>query len=503
MNPYKSRKIARIIAIIIVVVMVVTSITALGVIGFGSYNTYGADGAYSTDRAYGANNASARDVYLNAESEVLKEYVKYIQDMYKDEIDYKLLMKGAFAGVADILEDPYSEYYIDTNAGRQFIDSATGTFEGVGLSLEAHNGYARVISAIPGTPAGKAGIKSGDLIVKVNGVAVDGDGVSKVVELLRGESGSKVDILISRDGVETAYTLTREVIHATSVEGRIIEDGVGYIRIFSFDNDSDIEFRDMRAALTADGAKSFIIDLRNNPGGVVETVRKIASQLMPAGPVTHFMRQGKIIETRSADGAGYMKTPLVLLINKGSASGSEILAAALQDTKTAALVGVTTYGKGVGQEVIEFVDGGMMKFSTFYFLSPNKNQINKVGVKPDYVVAAPEAADNEALIARFLSFAPMSEEVKPSLGTVGLNVYGAQQRLELLGYDVDVTGNFDANTAREVSRFQTSAGMYAYGVLDYTTMNKLTEACFKLLQDTGSADDNQLAKALEIIKTRD
>ncbi|MDR0423843.1 MAG: PDZ domain-containing protein [Clostridiales Family XIII bacterium] len=489
MNPYKSRKIARIIAIIIVVVMVVTSITALGVIGFGNF-------------AYGEDGTASRDAYLDAEAGFLKEYIKYIQREYKDTVDYELLMKGAFAGVVDVLDDPYSEYYIDTEAGQRFLDGATGTFEGVGLSFEDYMGSARVVSAIPGTPAGRAGIKSGDVIVKVDGVSVAGTGASNAVRLIKGEKGSKVEITVERGGAELSFTLTREVIHTMSVEGKLLDGGIGYIRISSFDEDSDVEFRDAKARLAAAGAKSFIIDLRDNPGGVVATVLKIANQLMPAGPITHYMRQDVIIESHSADGAAYDKAPLALLVNKGSASGSEILAAALQDSKAATLVGETTYGKGVAQVMMGFPNGGMMKFSTFYFLSPDKKQINQVGVKPDYVVASPEAKDNGALLSLYLSFAPMREQTKPSLGAVGLNVYGAQQRLAFLGYDVETTGVLDGGTAYEVSRFQGNMGMYAYGELDYSTMAKLDEACKAMLAGTATGADAQLAKAIEIIKAQ-
>jgi carboxyl-terminal processing protease len=162
-------------------------------------------------------------------------------------------------------------------------------------------------------------------------------------------------------------------------------------------------------------------------------------------------------------------------------------------------VGTATYGKGVGQFVMSLSDGSMVKLSTFYFLTPDKRSVNEVGVKPDYVVQAPPNAQAEAMLSKYLSFAPMSENLKPAVGAVGLNVYGAQQRLELLGYDVSATGTMDQATADEVARFQKGAGLYAYGVLDFSTMAKLEEACVGLLTGAEAGTDAQLAKAVEIL----
>jgi carboxyl-terminal processing protease len=255
--------------------------------------------------------------------------------------------------------------------------------------------------------------------------------------------------------------------------------------------------------LLAAGAKSFIVDVRNNPGGYVGGAVDIAEQLMPAGPIVHFQQQGEIVETYSANGTGNLDVPVVLLINEGSASASEILAAAWQDSGTAILVGMQTYGKGVAQQIIDTAGGGKAKLSMYYFLSPNKDAIDRVGVKPDYIVRNYTESDvsaAERLYDEYKGFAPMTEKSKPSLGDTGLNVFGAQQRLSLLGYGLKISGTMDGETAAAVKAFQAEQGLFPYGVLDYSTMNALDKAVLEYI--TGAADrkDLQLEKAIELLK---
>ena len=260
---------------------------------------------------------------------------------------------------------------------------------------------------------------------------------------MRGEAGTKVTLTVDRTGKTMSFTLTRAKVKNVSVFSKVLDDSTGYIQITSFDNDTNIEFKVALKVLEKQGIKSLIIDERNNPGGLVSTAMDIANQLMPKGPITHFMKQGEIVESYSADGSATFDLPLVLLVNEGSASASEILAGALQDSKTATLVGTTTYGKGVAQQVTDFSDGASMKLSMFYFLTPNKNKIDHIGITPDYTVQNTANANAEQLTEKYAGFAPMSEKVKPKAGSVGLNVYGAQQRLAMIGYIVKVSGTMD------------------------------------------------------------
>ncbi|MDR2770936.1 MAG: S41 family peptidase [Clostridiales Family XIII bacterium] len=488
MNPRTTKRIARIIAIITIAAMVITSVTFLG----SMYWSYGAS-------------ASAEDAaYLDARLELLKAYIQTIEDEYKDKVDYKTLLDGAYAGVIDSLDDPYSVYYAEQGAGDDFVSDVLGTFSGVGLSLEEYDDGIRVVAAIPETPAGKAGVMTGDVIKSVDGVSVQGKSMSEVILLIRGEAGTRVNIVFDRAGRELSYTLVREQIHMASVDGELLDGGIGYIRILSFDDDSDAEFIRIKDELVKAGATSLILDVRNNPGGLVETVVNVAEQLMPEGAITYFRHKGNLVAVQRASGKHPAKMPVVLLINGGSASASEILAGALQDSGVAKLVGTTTYGKGVGQTMFSLADGASLKLSTFYFETPAKHPVDRAGIRPDYYVPMPLPAEAVAEIAeQYAAFAPMSEKLKPRLGDIGLNVFGAQQRLSLLGYEVTVTGEMDAATEAAVKRFQSSAGLSPYGVLDYGTMAYLDEACAKYAAGIDpSGEDPQLAKAIELLRGR-
>lgn len=487
LNP-KTRKLAKVIALIVAIALIITSFSFVLVLPglFGSTGSvvYAAAGGDSLDQ----------------QIENLKQYIEYIQKNYKDDVSYDQLVKGAFAGVVDSLGDPYSVYYGASGEGENFVESVTGEYSGIGLSVEDYNGQCRVVSPIPGTPAEKSGIVSGDIIRKIDGTDISSKTLNEAVTMMRGEEGTKVTLTIDRSGKSMSFTLTRAKIKNISVFSKMLENNIGYIQITSFDNDTNKEFKKALAALEKQGIKSLIIDERNNPGGLVGTALDIADQLMPKGPITHFMQKGKIVETYSADGSSDFDLPLVLLVNEGSASASEILAGALQDSKTATLVGTTTYGKGVAQQITEFTDGASMKLSRYYFLTPNKNKIDHTGIKPDYTVQGTKNADAEQLAEKYMGFAPMSEKVKPKAGSVGLNVFGAQQRLAMIGYPVKASGTMDDATVSAVKKFQTESKLYSSGVLDYTTMDALDKAAVKFITGAKDAQDLQLQKAIDLLK---
>jgi carboxyl-terminal processing protease len=488
LDPYRTRKIARIIAIIVAVVMIVTSFSFVMLVP----GLFGAEGAV----VY----AAAQDEDLDRQMEQLKQYIEYVQANYKDDVTYDKLVKGAFAGVVDSLGDPYSVYYGATGEGENFIETVTGEYSGIGLSVEDYGGKCRVVAPIPGTPAEKSGIKSGDIVTKIDGVDISSKTLDEAVSMMRGEAGTRVTLIVDRSGQALTFNLTREKIKNVSVNYELLDGNIGYIQITSFDNDSNVEFRLAKTALVNKGAKSLILDLRNNPGGLVNTALDIANQLMPKGPIIHFEQKGKIVETYSATGITTVNLPMVLLVNEGSASASEILAGALQDSKTATLVGTTTFGKGVAQQVDTFSDGASMKLSMYYFLTPNKKKIDHVGITPDYTVKNGTNADEKELIEKYMSFAPMSEKVKPKAGDTGLNVFGAQQRLLMLGYAVKVTGTMDEATVAAVKKFQGENKLYPGGILDYTTMNAVDKAVINYIAGAKADNDLQLNKAVELLK---
>lgn len=479
MNRNTVRWIAKIIAWALAIALVVTSFTFMFSWGDEGPAVYGA----VSDSIYNENS--------------IEELIRNIEKHYKDETDLKKILDGAYKGMLEALDDPYSVYYSSSDLSRGFEESVSGEFTGVGLSLESFFGMCRVVAPLPGTPADKAGISARDIITSIDGIDVSDLPLESVSSMLRGEEGTKVSVTVLRHNKRLSFNLIREKINTVSVHFDMLPQNTAYIRIDRFDRDSHTEFKNARLQLLSKGAKSFIVDVRDNPGGYVDVAAAIAEQMMPKGPIVHFERRGVVTETIEADGKGNTGIPLVLLINNGSASASEILAAAWQDSGTAKLVGTTTYGKGVAQQMIPLKNGGSIKLSTLYFLTPGKKSINNTGISPDCYIDITSNEGTKELVERYRSFVPMKENVKPALGSVGLNVYGAQQRLALLGYPVTVSGSMDECTVAAVKVFQRTKGLYSYGVLDYSTMHILDESALSYIK--GEFGDAQLEKAIELL----
>ncbi len=511
MDPIKARKLAKIIALIVAFAMIITSFSFVmflpGLFGANGSVVYGANGpavyAENGPAVYAANGSAAYgaagDVDPDKKLENLRKYIEYIKNNYKDDITYKQLLNGAFEGVANSLDDPYSTYYETSGQADAFVQSVSGEYSGVGVSIENYNGKCRVVAPISGTPAEKSGIKTGDIITKIDGIDISKKTLDEAAEMMRGKAGTKVTLTVSRGGQVLNFPLTREVIKTISVHQKMLDKQIGYIQITGFDSDSHEEFESALSSLQKQGMKSLIIDLRNNPGGLVNVALNIANQLMPEGPLMHYEHKGEIIKTYNADDAAKADFPIVMLVNEGSASSSEILAGALHDSKTAKLVGTRTFGKGVAQQIENFPEGYGLKLSTLYFLTPNKSRIDHAGITPDYTVQNTTDLNVEELAKKYQGFAPMIEKEKPTAGSVGLNVFGAQQRLSMLGYPVQISGTMDDATVAGVKKFQKESGLYSGGVLDYTTMNALDKATVSYITGAGSTRDLQMEKAISLL----
>ncbi len=512
MSQSTARKIAKVIAILIIVAMVLTSFSFV-FLSVGQSVSYAATtqvvpakiAAAQTTQALTATITATEDsAYINSELDFMKQLVQDIKKNYKDDVTYKQMIDGAFKGIFESL-DPHSVYYATTEARDDFVTTVDGEFSGVGVSLDTASGQCVVVAPISGTPAAKAGILPGDIVVEVDGKDVRKLTGDEIVALLRGAVGTKVSLGIERAGSNGVITfaLIREVIKVKAVSGKMLENGIGYIKIDSFDNDTDKEFTAMKLQLLAQGMTKMIIDLRNNPGGYIDVAANIADQIMPAGTIVSFEKQGKTVDKITASGVGITHLKIAVLINNGSASSSEILAGALQDTKSAVLVGEQSYGKGTAQQVIELANGASMKLSKYYFLTPSNRKIDHVGLTPDYVVTNKigSEAENKLMLSRVTAFAPMIENTKPKAGDKGLNVYGAQERLAFLGYKLQASGVMDAATVSSVKLFQKSSGLYAYGGLDNTTRMALSKAITDYVSKaTVDGSDPQLLKAIEIVQ---
>ena len=322
--------------------------------------------------------------------DLFSEVLDKINKEYVEEVNQSDAMDAAINGVLQSL-DPYSGYM----SPEMFEDMQTetsGEFGGLGIEVSMEAGVVKVISPIDNSPASKVGIKAGDYIVKVNEIQVQGKSLTEAVQLMRGPVGSDIEITVRRRGVKKAiiFNITRDIIKVESVKSRIIDNNVGYLRLTSFNENSSDQFKiKIKKMKKNSKIKNYIIDLRNNPGGLLSQAIKITD---------FFLENGEIVATKSRKFTENRKWfakkgdltdggILVVLINYGSASASEIVAGALQDHKRAILVGENTYGKGSVQSIIPLNNNGAIRLTVSKYYLPSGKSISEVGVKPDIEIA--------------------------------------------------------------------------------------------------------------------
>lgn len=421
--------------------------------------------------------------------------IKFIELQYKYDVTEEELMEGAYNGLFEVL-DEHSNYF-GPNDYEKFNEEAKGEYRGIGVSITKRGEDTVVISPFVDTPAEKGGIQAGDIIRYVDDVDITGYGLEKAASAIKGEAGTTVKIGIVRENVNEVlyFKITREKIIINEIEYKMLEDGIGYIQIIRFGTEADLNFGKAFDELTAQGMTRLIIDIRNNPGGLVTESVKMADRFIDEGqPILYIdykdeeNRKSYYAETEASG------IPLVVIINEGSASASEIFAGAIKDTDSGIIVGTQSYGKGTVQSVTPITNGGALKMTIAEYLTGSQEQIDKVGIEPDFVVKNLRVEDTEAV----LDFVPMIEDNKPGLGDVGLNVYGAQQRLAFLGYEIEPTGKVDEATFEAVKNFQEAENLYSYGVLDWTTKNLIEQRIFTVLRN--GIEDLQLQTAIEKLK---
>lgn len=399
-------------------------------------------------------NTEDTTIYLNHRVDLLKGYLEYIKKNYKDEISYKVLIDAAMKGATEALGDPYSEYYSGQEAVEEFKESFTKKYAGVGVTITKKDNGTMVQEVNPFGPAYEAGIKEKDYIYKIDGTDVSSKPLDEVSSRLRGEEGTKIRITVKREGKEIDFDITRKVVVAMSISTELLENNVGYMKLSSFDSNIGKEFAYGVKSLQDKGAKSLILDMRNNGGGYIYGAIQIAEQVLPANKiVTKYTTQGKTAATERTKDENAIDLPIVILVNNKSASATELLAAALRENDAAKIVGTNTYGKGVAQQLVNIGKDDSAKISTFYFETPTGKAIQKVGIAPDYYVENGTKGSKETQEI-YDNFAPMTENAKWRKGATGLNIYGAQQRLKLLGYyDGKATGTMDDKTVEAIMRF--------------------------------------------------
>lgn len=315
-----------------------------------------------------------------------------IQSSYVGEYTEKKLFEGAMHGLVESLDDPYSEY-LDEEGFARLNEMTDGTFGGIGVVLGQRNKEFVVVAPMEGSPGAKAGIEAGDKILKVNDVDTKGRTLEDVVSTIRGKKGTSVKLLLEhKNGQQFTADIVRDDIKVKSVAGKILPDSkIGYIRIAMFNDNTGEEFKKAYEKLEQEGMQATLLDLRHNPGGLLTECVKVANYIVPKGTVVSITdKKGntKVYESKLEK----VKYPLAVLIDHGSASASEIISGAVQDTKAGKLFGVKTYGKGCVQSVFPVTMNTGLKLTTAMYYTPSGRSIHKVGVTPDVEIELPEKA---------------------------------------------------------------------------------------------------------------
>ncbi len=343
---------------------------------------------FSITKSFGTNNT---DLYKKID--LFSEVLNKINNEYVEEIDQNDVMDAAIDGVLQSL-DPYSSY-MSPEMLLNMQTETSGEFGGLGIEVGMEAGVVKVISPIDGTPASRAGVKAGDYIVKINDIQVQGKSLSEAVELMRGPVGSDIEITVRRKNFKKAliFNITREIIKIQSVKSEILENKVGYVRLNAFNENSSDQIKDKLDKIKKNKSiKSYILDLRNNPGGLLSQAIKISD---------FFLNEGEIVSTKSRNKLENKKffakkgdiidgKTLIVLINYGSASASEIVAGALKDHKRAIVLGEQSYGKGSVQSIIPLKNKGAIRLTISKYYLPSGKSISEVGVVPDIEVIEQE-----------------------------------------------------------------------------------------------------------------
>ena len=363
--------------------------------------------------AFGTGNkSSAEELEKQQYLEVINSVYGFMLENYVDEVDPKVLYEGALRGLLGAVEDPYT-VYMDEDEVRSLNDTTYGEFGGVGLSITKpvestmeKPAYVEVVSPVEGTPGWRAGIQSGDYIIKIDDTFTEAITMDEVLAILRGEVGDPVEVTFLR-GKNTEFTITlvRELIEVPTVKyGMLYETGrnVGYIRIIEFTPLTPERVQEALDSFEANNYDSLIIDLRNNPGGLITSVADVADKFIDSGVIvstkSRLAFENTVFNANKKNTTMQDDIPIVVLINQGSASASEILAGALKDYHLAYLVGEKTFGKGSVQQVLSLPHSDGFKVTMAKYYTPSDTNIDKIGIPPDLEILLPELSDEESEI---------------------------------------------------------------------------------------------------------
>ena len=416
----------------------------------------------------------------------------YLKQAYVDKnVTNEQLIQGALKGMAEAVGDPYTTYLVNDETA-QLDETVNGAFGGIGAELKSDQSRVVISTTMEGSPSQQVGLQADDVITKVDGEDMTGKSISEVVKKVRGEVGTDVVLTIERAGTSLEVKLTRASIAINTVKAELDKEDatIGHIRITSFAKNTAEELEKAVKDLTEKGAKAFVFDVRYNPGGLLDQAYKVANMFLKDGEtivqVEDRLGDKKVYKASSEIGKFKITQPYVLLVNEGSASASEILAAALKEGAGAQIVGTKTYGKGTVQSVIDITDNSELKYTNAKWLTPKGNWIHKEGVTPTKEVNLPDYA--------FLKIIDARETLK--VGSVSQNVLSVETILKGLGYSVTADGYFDEATQNAVKAYQQKEGLTATGEVDEETAQKLMNSVRVLIQE----NDTQYQAAKELLK---
>jgi len=432
--------------------------------------------------------------YPNEFKKLFEAYTA-IKKEYIEQVTTEQLVEGAISGMVDSLKDPYSDY-MDPKTAAEFTSTLQSTFQGIGTEVTMKNGRVTVVSPFKGSPAERAGLRPNDQIISVNGESLEGLDLHQAVTKIRGPKGTKAVLEVIREGVPEPITIVciRDDIPIETVTSQVMEKNgvkVGVITMSQFSVDTAQHFKDQLAELEKQGIGGLVIDVRGNPGGYLLAVKEIGEILVP--------NYGSIVKieygSRGQQKEEYRSTtkdpkpyPIVVLINGGSASASEILAGALRDSGHYKLVGEKSFGKGTVQSTMEMEDKSQLKLTIAKWLTPNGEWVHEKGITPDYVVKQPDFFNATLL--------PADKELKRDMS--GSDVKNLQLILSGLKLDPGRNdGYFDQKTEAALKAFQAANKLPVTGKVDDATRKLLEEKLLEEIRDP--ANDLQLQKALEVV----
>ncbi len=327
-----------------------------------------------------------------------EKLISYAKENFLYEADEEVMLEGALKGMLSALGDPYTEYMTQKEFN-SLLEQTKGSYEGIGVYITpSDDNRIMVVSPIEDTPAEKAGLKTGDKIIKVNGTEYTADKMDDAIKIMKGMPNTSVTLTILRvdkDGKSQTFDVDvmRETIKLVTVKSSMLEDNIGYIRITTFDEQTAADFKAQYKALEKQGMKGLVVDLRYNPGGIIDATVEITDMLIGEGFVTYTQTKAGEREYYNSD-KNKINIPYVLLVNEGSASASEIMAGAVKDTKSGTLIGTKTFGKGIVQRIQRFgSDGSGVKMTISEYFTPSGVNIHGIGIEPDIVLELNEGTE--------------------------------------------------------------------------------------------------------------